>query len=211
MEFNIGGVGVRPETGSIGLRAWHAVRVLPGPPRSPAFAEISRRPAKSPQMAPCVANAWSLEPVIWIWRAVWAPYSLASNSRFPETETAAARDWFDYRTSAEVRPSTWRCRDHSAGMSQRRANPIPRGSRPSMAVLTRSGARNASEIVMLTFRALQPSRFAIACTFAIGSALSSSRSRLHLTARTKVSVVTLEPREEVLNELLRCSEVMLDD
>ena len=33
---------------------------------------------------------------------------------------------------------------------------MPRGSRPSMAALTRSGARKASEIVMLTLRTLQP-------------------------------------------------------
>ena len=38
---------------------------------------------EKPPMAACAANAWSLSPVIWIWRAVWAPYSLASNSRFP--------------------------------------------------------------------------------------------------------------------------------
>ncbi len=82
-----------------------------------------------------------------------------------------------YRVSAEVRPSIWRCRDHSAGMSQRRATPIPRGSRPSMAALTRSGARKAREIVMLTLRTLQPSRLAFACTFAMGSALSSSSQR----------------------------------
>ena len=35
---------------------------------------------------------------------------------------------------------------------------MPCGSRPSMAALTRSGARKASEIAMLTFRALQFSR-----------------------------------------------------
>ena len=42
------------------------------------------------------------------------------------------------------------------------ATPMPCGRRPSMAALTRSGARKASEIVMLTLRALQPSRAAIA-------------------------------------------------
>ena len=34
-------------------------------------------------------------------------------------------------------------------------------SRPSIAALTRSGARNASEIAMLTLRTLQPSRLAM--------------------------------------------------
>jgi hypothetical protein len=54
---------------------------------------------------------------------------------------------------------------------------MPRGSLPSMAALTKSGARNASEIVMLTFRALQPSRFAILSTLAVGSVVSSSSQR----------------------------------
>jgi len=36
--------------------------------------------------------------------------------------------------------------------------PMPRGRRPSMAASTRLGARNASEMVMLTCRALQFSR-----------------------------------------------------
>ena len=96
---------------------------------------------------------------------------------FPGNGDCGTRDRFDYRAPAVVRPSIWRCRDHSAGMSQRRATPIPRGSRPSMAALTRSGARNASEIVILTFRALQPSRFAMPSTFAFGSTLSSSSQR----------------------------------
>jgi hypothetical protein len=43
-----------------------------------------------------------------------------------------------------------------------------------MAALTRSGARKASEIVMLTFRTLQPSRPAMLSVFALGSAMSSS-------------------------------------
>ncbi len=39
--------------------------------------------------------------------------------------------------------------------------PIPCGSRPSMAALTSSGARNAREIVILTLRTLRFSRFAM--------------------------------------------------
>jgi hypothetical protein len=46
-----------------------------------------------------------------------------------------------------------------------------------MAVLTRSGARKASEIVMFTFRTLQPSRPAMLSVFAVGSAMSSSSQR----------------------------------
>ena len=51
----------------------------------------------------------------------------------------------------EVKPGIWCWRDHSAGRSQRRATPMPRGRRPSITALTRSGARKASEIVMRSF------------------------------------------------------------
>ena len=40
----------------------------------------------------------------------------------------------------------YRCHDHSIGASIRRVTPIPRGSRPCIAAVTRSGARNASEL-----------------------------------------------------------------
>ena len=46
-----------------------------------------------------------------------------------------------------------------------------------MAALTRSGARKASEIVMLIFRALQFSRVAMLSALAVGSAMSSSSQR----------------------------------
>ena len=59
------------------------------------------------------------------------------------------------------RPCIRCCRDHSAGRSVRQATPIPCGSRPSMAAWTRSGARKASEMVMLIFRTLQFSRVAM--------------------------------------------------
>src|SRR6266436_1041762 len=39
------------ETGSNGLRAWHAVRVLPGPPRSPMRTAVFRSLPNSPQFA----------------------------------------------------------------------------------------------------------------------------------------------------------------
>jgi hypothetical protein len=78
---------------------------------------------------------------------------------------------------AEGSPSIWCCRDHSAGMSARRATPMPRGSRPAMAAFTRSGARKASEIVMLTLRMLHRSRLAMLSAFAFASARSSSSQR----------------------------------
>jgi hypothetical protein len=60
-----------------------------------------------------------------------------------------------------VSPSISCWRDHAAGASNRRATPIPSGSRPSTAALTRLGARNASEIVIYTWRLLQVSRAAM--------------------------------------------------
>ena len=46
-----------------------------------------------------------------------------------------------------------------------------------MAALTRSGARNASEIVILTLRTLQFSRFAMLSVLAVASDVSSSSQR----------------------------------
>src|SRR5258706_16336715 len=47
-------------------------------------------------------------------------------------------------------PSASNCRLHSVGGSRSRSTPMPRGRRPSIAALTRLGARKASEMVMLT-------------------------------------------------------------
>ena len=47
-------------------------------------------------------------------------------------------------------PSASNCWLHSAGVSRDLSTPMPRGNRPSTAALTRSGARNASEMVILT-------------------------------------------------------------
>jgi hypothetical protein len=58
-------------------------------------------------------------------------------------------------------PSASNCRPHSDGASRKRSTPMPRGNRPSTAALTRSGARKASEIVMLTWRTLHFCRVAI--------------------------------------------------
>jgi hypothetical protein len=51
-------------------------------------------------------------------------------------------------------PRVSNCRLHSAGASRSRSTPMLRGKRPSTAALTRFGARNASEMVMLTCRTL---------------------------------------------------------
>src|SRR5882762_8273872 len=47
-------------------------------------------------------------------------------------------------------PRASNCWLHSAGASRSRSTPMPRGKRPSTAARTRSGAKKASEIVMLT-------------------------------------------------------------
>jgi hypothetical protein len=55
-------------------------------------------------------------------------------------------------------PSISNCRRHSEGGSRSRSIPMPRGRRPSTAALTRLGVRKASEMVILTCRALHFSR-----------------------------------------------------
>ena len=76
------------------------------------------------------------------------------------------------------KPSIAYWRDHSAGASRRRVTPMPRGSRPSTAAFTSSGARNASEIVILTCRMLHLSRAAICSTLVtVPATISSSQRR----------------------------------
>ena len=62
------------------------------------------------------------------------------------SETCKCEDW----NQGWARPSRSNCSDHSAGASRKLATPMPRGSRPSTAALTRAGAMNAIDIVMLT-------------------------------------------------------------
>ena len=57
-----------------------------------------------------------------------------------ERRDGRARDSFRTCRYCAARPSIWCWRDHSAGKSARRATPIPCGSRPSMAAVTRSGS-----------------------------------------------------------------------
>jgi hypothetical protein len=95
-------------------------------------------------------------------------------SRFPTAETSVAGDSVRMLGQCQGRRSIWCCRDHSGGRSVRRATPMPCGSRPSMAALTRSGARKASEIVMFILRMLQSSRFAMLSVVTDGSVVGSS-------------------------------------
>jgi hypothetical protein len=156
------------------ITAWLEVRVLPGPPRIRTQPEISRLAACRPDLAGIRACVSSLLKRTWSLRSFREPLSLPAKSRFPETETGFAETQFESRINRLKRPSIWCCFDHSAGKSARRATPMPRGSRPSIAALTRSGARNANEIVMLTFRVLHPSRVAILSVVAVTSVVSSS-------------------------------------
>src|SRR5262249_59713736 len=76
-----------------------------------------------------------------------------------------------------ARPSRSNCSDHSAGASRKVATPMPRGSRPSTAALTRAGAMNAIDIVMLTQRTLHFWRAAMASMLAVPETISSSQAR----------------------------------
>ena len=64
-----------------------------------------------------------------------------------EAKTAVSSRARDY---CGFSPRASNCWLHSAGASRSRSTPMPRGKRPSTAARTRSGARNASEMVMLT-------------------------------------------------------------
>src|SRR5262245_31406910 len=77
----------------------------------------------------------------------------------------------------DVRPSRSNCSDHSADTSRKAATPMPRGSRPSTAALTRPGAMKAIETVMLTRRTLHIWRAAIASTVVLPETMSSSQAR----------------------------------
>ncbi len=69
----------------------------------------------------------------------------ALGNRLPRAELRPV-----FRTYCGFNPRVSNCRLHSAGASRSRSTPMPRGKRPSTAALTRSGARNASEMVILT-------------------------------------------------------------
>src|SRR6266446_3170510 len=77
------------------------------------------------------------------------------------------------------------------GRSQRRAIPKRCGRCPSIAALTRSGARKASDIVMLTLRTLHPARLAMLSVVAAESSISSlSQQRPCAIAAISVAFVS---------------------
>jgi hypothetical protein len=79
------------------------------------------------------------------------PFGSREYREFWEAKTAVLSPVSNYRGFS---PRASNCWLHSAGASRSRSTPMPRGKRPSTAARTRSGARNASEMVMLTWRAL---------------------------------------------------------
>jgi hypothetical protein len=149
-----------------------AVRSLPSPPSSRSKPQISGPAPNRPFL-------WGFSPVSFrsfgLW---WHSRSLRpiSASRLCIQKFRSPQQGFDgqYRLAVGnivslgrqkkpcragrnycgFNPSTSNCRLHSAGASRNRSTPIPRGSRPSTPARTRSGARNASEMVMLTWRTL---------------------------------------------------------
>src|SRR5438128_7875862 len=142
----------------------HVRSGLHPPPRSPMRTDVPRSLRDSPQFAGISAGSnadvRSLPPAEVAIASILAAglWALQTRSwRRPELRNEDRQDQID-------KPSIAYWRDHSAGASRRRVTPMPRGSRPSTAAFTRSGARNASEIVILTCRMLHLSRAAICST-----------------------------------------------
>jgi hypothetical protein len=78
--------------GSIGLRAWHAVRVLSGPPRTLSNLGISRFAPKGPELAGCPVSAVVSAETNSGVEEISAELSLALKSGCPETETVSSKD-----------------------------------------------------------------------------------------------------------------------
>jgi hypothetical protein len=105
-------------------------------------------------------------------------WALGDRQKTRRAYTAELEEKFaEYGGYDSVRPSMRCWRDHSAGNSQSRGTPMPCGKRPSIAAVTRSGARKESEIVMLTLRTLQRSRLAMLSALTFASAIISASQR----------------------------------
>jgi hypothetical protein len=65
------------------ITVWLEVRILPGPPGSPAFAEISRRLMNTPELAGFREAARSLQLANWISVPVSVLLSLGLEVSFP--------------------------------------------------------------------------------------------------------------------------------
>ena len=163
----------RPAGGSL-ITLWLEVRVLPAPPRTPIRTECSGDSSISPPIGGSLCG-----------RLVSRTRQLGFGRPFRPCclwgpQTRSWRGHRDCHKPGQINRSDraslcWR--DHSTGASRRRVTPMPRGSRPSIAAFTRSGARKASDIVMLTWRTLHLSRLAMLSTFAFASSTSSLSQR----------------------------------
>jgi hypothetical protein len=154
------------------------VRSLSRPPSSPTKPRISSPSQNRPFLrgfSPVSFRTLGLRDICGL-SGVFEPPVSASNNSVPRSRVAAglgrsgSREFWEFfgpkrtfttRTYRAFNPRASNCRLHSAGASRSRSTPMPRGKRPSTAARTRSGARNASEIVMLTWRALHFWRLAI--------------------------------------------------
>src|SRR5438034_7139314 len=118
------------------------------PPRSPMRTDVSRSLTDSPQFAG--VSAGSNADVRSLPLAEVARASiLAAGLWALQTRSWRATELAHEDCEVQIdKPSIAYWRNHSAGASRRRVTPMPRGSRPSTAAFTRSGARNASEIVI---------------------------------------------------------------
>ena len=155
------------------ITVWLEIRILPAPPRTPIRTECSGDSSISPPIGGSCAGTWSPVPGAWFWLAFSPLLSLGSANPF----LARASRLLQAGSDQPIRPSIAVWRDHSTGASRRRVTPMPRGNRPSIAAFTRSGARKARDIVMLTWRTLHPSRLAMRSTSAFASSTSSLSQR----------------------------------
>ena len=149
------------------------VRSLSRPPSSPTKPRVSRTTKNRPFLWGFLPSSFpcaGLRRHLWSSRLISGLASLHPKIPFP----AAGHDGLGVREELGMRnaeatggyywgfnPSASNCSLHSAGASRNRSTPMPRGSRPSTAALTRPGARKASEMVMLTWRTLHFCRVAI--------------------------------------------------
>ena len=149
---------------------------LRSPPRTPVRTDVPRSLTNRPQFAGFSAvqtrgGAVSAAAAGSRYRRFSAPGLWALQTRsWRRRLSGNAADQTDKPNIAYWRP-------HSAGASRRRVTPMPRGSRPSTAACTSRGARNVSEIVILTCRMLHCSRAALCSTLTAPATISSSERR----------------------------------
>jgi hypothetical protein len=194
------------------MTAWGlAVRSLPSPPPSlpkpQNLSSIADRPflrGYSPLSSRifCLCRR-SRSP-----EAIFSPRSLHPKIPFPAAQFSSGKTIDSHpgtgphgrancgfsrcRVYCGLSPSASNCRFHSAGASRSRSTPMPRGRRPSTAALTSSGARKASEMVILTCRTLHFSRVAI-CSSSVTwpETIWSSHRRLRAIAATRAGAAVI--------------------